>query len=315
MTVVVDTSSADPITGAIARAETPLFRPLVDLMLQLTQPGELVVDLGAHIGTFALSAAGAGRRVAAFEASAANSALLRASVAANRFWNLQVVTAAVGDTAGTVEFWSRGPWGHVATAGDDVVSETVPAVTVDAVLHELGVGRPRFVKMDVEGCEVATIRGMRPLLEPDDAPTLLYEANGHTLALFGETPESLTAALDELGYTSYYVDYVVDPPLLIRVQPGVMQPETLVDCLAVKHRPESLAGWRFAPPMTVDERVQRMVADCLVPNPDHRAYLARRLREEGRDILDHPALAPTLAALAVDPVDAVREAAAWLRPS
>jgi hypothetical protein len=67
--------------------------------------------------------------------------------------------------------------------------------------------------------------------------------------------------------------------------------------------------------MTVDQRVQRMVADCLVPNPDHRAYLARRLQEEGREVLDHPALAPTLAALAVDPVEAVREASAWLRPA
>ncbi len=292
-------------------------------MLALTRPGELVVDLGAHIGTFALAAAGADRRAVAVEASPVNAALLRASVVANRFWGLRVVNAAVGDTPGTVDFWSRGPWGHVATPADGAVSvsepvpavEPVSAVTVDSLLYELGLSGPRFVKMDVEGCEPATIRGMRALLEPDDAPILLYEANGHTLALFGETPESLVEALDDLGYTSYYIDYVVDPHLLIRVEPGVMQPETLVDCLAVKQRPESLPGWRFAPPMTLDERVQRMVADCLVPNPDHRAYLVRRLREAGPEVLGHPGLAATLAALVVDRVDTVREAAAWLRPA
>ena len=313
--VMVDESSDDPITGAIARGETPLFKPLVDLMLALTRPGELVVDLGANIGTFALAAAGADRRTVAVEASPVNAALLRASVVANRFWGLRVVNAAVGDTPGTVDFWSRGPWGHVATPADGAVSEPVAAVTVDSLLYELGLSGPRFVKMDVEGCEPATIRGMRALLEPDDAPILLYEANGHTLALFDETPESLVEALDDLGYTSYYIDYVVDPHLLIRVEPGVMQPETLVDCLAVKQRPESLPGWRFAPPMTLDERVQRMVADCLVPNPDHRAYLVRRFREAGPEVLGHPGLAATLAALVVDRVDIVREAAAWLRPA
>jgi FkbM family methyltransferase len=313
--VMVDRSSDDPITAAVAHGETPLFKPLVELMLALTRPGELVVDLGAHIGTFALAAAGAGRRAVAVEASPVNAALLRASVVANKFWDLRVVNAAVGDTPGTVDFWSRGPWGHVATPEDGAVSEPVAAVTVDSILYELGLSGARFVKMDVEGCEPAAVRGMRPLLEPDDAPTLLYEANGHTLALFGETPESLVAALDDLGYTSYYIDYVVDPHLLVRVEPGVMQPETLVDCLAVKERPESPPGWRFAPPMTLDQRVQRMVADCLVPNPDHRAYLARRLREAGPEVLNHPALAATLAALVVDPADAVREAAAWLRPA
>ncbi len=313
--VVVDRSSDDPITGAIVHGETPLFKPLVELMLALTRPDDIVVDLGAHIGTFALAAAGAGRGAVAVEASPANAALLRASVVANRFWGLRVVTAAVGDTPGTVDFWSHGPWGHVATPAEGGMSEPVAAVTVDSLLHELGLPGARFVKMDVEGCEVATVRGMRTLLLPDDAPTLLYEANGHTLALFGETPESLVAALDDLGYTSYYIDYVVDPHLLIRVEPGVMQPETLVDCLAVKQRPESLPGWRFAPPMTLDERVRRMVADCLVPNPDHRAYLARRLREAGPDVLNHPALASTLAALVVDPDDAVRQTAAWLSPA
>ena len=314
VTVVVDAASDDPITGAIARGETPLFRPLVDLMLQLTEPGDVVLDLGAHIGTFALAAAGAQRLAVAVEASPGNAALLRASAAANHFWHFWVVTAAVGDTPGTVDFWSRGPWGHVATPADDVESESVLAVTVDAMLYELGFLTCQFVKMDVEGCEVATIRGMRAMLEPDDAPPLLYEANGHTLALFDETPEGLVIALDELGYTSYYIDYVVDPPLLIRIEPGVLQPETLVDCLALKQRPESIPGWRFAPPFTLDERVQRMVADCLVPNPDHRAYLASRLPEAGPDVLNHPALADTLAALADDPVDTVRQAAAWLRP-
>jgi len=309
--VVVDASSPDPITLALVHGEPPLSRPLVDLMLDLTQPGHLVVDLGAHVGTFALAAAGAGRRAVAVEASPANAALLRASAAANRFWGLRVVNAAVGDTPGTVDFWSRGPWGHVATAADGTPSDTVLSVTADELLIELGHPTAHLVKMDVEGCEVATLRGMRRLLEPDDAPAVIFESNGHTLALFGETPEGLVQALDELGYTSYQVD----PPRLVRIEPGVMQPETLVDCLAVKRRPESLGRWRFAPPFTLDERVARMRADCQTPNPDHRAYMARRLQEASPDVQQHPDMATTLAALADDPADEVRRAAAWLRPA
>jgi FkbM family methyltransferase len=304
-TVLLDPDVADPVTAALAGGRV-LDEHLVGLMLALVNPGDLVLDLGAHVGSFSLAAAAAGCRVVAVEASPANVALLRASAARNGFADLHVVHAAVSDAPGTLDFCARGPWGHVATEAVDLPTITVPAVTVDELLAELGMGRPAFVKIDIEGSEIPAIRGMAGLLGTPDAPTLLYESNGHTLGLFGVRPPALTAELDALGYTSL----AVEPDRLVRVVPGQIQPHTIVDCLAVKHD-VALPGRPAVPPLTYDERVGRIVADGRHPNPDHRAYIGGALSGAEAEVLSHPAVVETLDLLLVDPEEPVRRAVAW----
>ena len=309
VTVLFDSAADDPVSAALANGH-PLDQHLVALMLEIVRPGDVVLDLGAHIGTFALAAAAAGCPVLAVEASSDNAALLRASASANRFRDVRVVTAAAVDRPGTVEFSPRGPWGHVAAPAAGLPAESVLAVTVDELLTEAGVPTPALVKMDIEGSEIAALRGMRRLLEGDDAPPVLYESNGHTLAFFDTTPEELAAELTALGYTNY----LVEPDRLVRIDPGEMQAQTEANCLALKRRPETLRRWQFAPPLTVAERVARMAADCRSPNPDHRVYIARALRAADPPLLAHPVLVEALTSLHGDPEPAVREAVAWWRP-
>jgi len=307
VTVLFDSAADDPISNPLATGKVSLDQELVALMLEMVQPGHLVLDLGAHIGTFALAAAAAGCAVLAVEASLANATLLRASASANRFRDLRVVTAAVSDRPGTVRFCPRGPWGHVAMAAADLPGQTVLAVTVDELLTEMGLPAPALVKMDIEGSEVAALRGMRRLLERDDAPPLLYESNGHTLAFLGTSPEQLAAEFSAFGYTSY----LVESDRLVRIQPGEMQAQTEVNCLALKRRPETLRRWQFAPPLTFEDRIARMAIDCRSPNRDHRLYMATALRAADAAVLAHPVLAEALASLRRDPEPAVRDAVAW----
>lgn len=310
--VVVDAGSDDPVSAAFQAGGEGLYEhQLIALMLELVGPGDMVLDLGAHVGTFSLSAAAARCSVLALEASPSNAGLLRASATANRFHSLRVVAAAAGDHGGSVEFFAHGPWGHVVESGADGPRVTVPCVTVDDLLDELVVPRVAFVKMDIEGSEIAAIRGMRRLLEPADGPPLLYESNGHTLAFFGATPEDLVHELSRLGYTSY----MAEPPRLIRVTPDEWQPQTLVNYLAFKHPPETLSGWRFEPGLTPRERVQRAVAECQEPNADQRAYIAGALQRSPRWILDDTAVTKALSRLRLDPAPTVRDAAQWSLPS
>ncbi len=304
-TVVLDPDMTDPVTAALAGGRV-LDEALVGLMLAVVNPGDLVLDLGAHVGSFSLAAAAAGCRVVAVEASPANVALLRASATRNGFADLHVVHAAVSDAPGTLEFCVRGPWGHVATEAVDLPTVAVPAVTVDELLAELGLGLPAFVKMDVEGSEIPAIRGMAGLLGAPDAPAVLYESNGHTLALFGFDPPALSAALDALGYTSL----AVEPDRLVRIVAGQLQPQTIVDCLAVKRDP-AVPGRPAVPALSFDERVGRVVADGRHPNPDHRAYVARALASADAEVLSQTAVAETLDLLLVDPEEPVRLAASW----
>ncbi len=58
---------------------------------------------------------------------------------------------------------------------------------MDGLLGRLGWDRVDAVKLDVEGAELAAIRGMAGLLSGPNAPIVLYESNTHTLQFFGDT--------------------------------------------------------------------------------------------------------------------------------
>lgn len=311
--VVVDPTIGDPIADYFAAGLgiVPANRFLVELMLDMLSPGQWVVDLGAHVGTFALAAAAAGCRVLAVEASAENAALLRASAAINGMGELHVLRAAAGDAVGEVTFTSNGPWGRV-TSGDDVPSETtVPGITIDELLLEFGWGGATFVKMDVEGSELTALRGMRRLLGGPAAPAVLFESNGHTLRLAGLDPDDLLVELEDLGYTGY----VVEPHRLIHLRRGQAQPQTEVDVLALKKDAPRPAGWMVEPSMSATERIRRFVEETASPNPHCRTYIAQVLAAEGAETVSHPVIAAALSRLQADPDDSVRAAAAWWAPT
>src|SRR5438270_48046 len=80
----------DPISCELARRVfPPLCRPAFELVEGLAPESGRVLDLGAHIGTFALAASASGRRVLAVEPAPRNLDLLNASRRANRFDRLR----------------------------------------------------------------------------------------------------------------------------------------------------------------------------------------------------------------------------------
>jgi len=302
--VVVDPRVGDQVTLALSMGHS-LDETLVDVMLSLIGPGDKVLDLGAHVGTFSLAAAAVGAQSLAIEASPENAALLRASAARNGFANVTVVEAVASDEPGQARFHAHGPWGQVSLADDDSDGEgsvtTVAAVTIGDLVQAFSWSPLAFVKMDVEGWELQVLRGMNELLDHPQAPPLLYECNGHTLWPYGATPEDLIATVEGLGYTSY----MVDQGRLIPVGPGEFQPQTLVDYLAVKQVP-SLGRWPVAPALDLEERVARIVVDATHANHNHRVYMGRALQRADPEILGHPSIVELVATLRDDPVDDVR---------
>lgn len=311
--VVVDPTVGDPIADYFAAGHgiVPANRFLVDLMLALVAPGQCVVDLGAHLGTFALAAAAIGCKVVAVEASADNAAMLRASAALNGFHELHVLRAAAMDGPEDVTFSANGPWGRVTSDDVAAAEAAVPAVTVDEVLFEFGWGGAAFVKMDVEGSELRALRGMSRMLAGPAAPALLFESNGYTLRLAGLGPDDLVKELEAAGYTGY----MVEPDRLIHVRSGTAQPQTEVDVLALKDGAPRPPGWSVEPSMSATERIDRFVAETRSPNEHCRAYIAHVLASEAHDTVSHPAIAAALTRLRADPVEAVRNAAGWWAPT
>lgn len=212
--LLVDAQAPDPISMALRRRDPwpkrglkrllhwpqPSQVPHYSLLQSLLKPGARVLDLGAHIGLVSLAAAQLGCEVLAVEACPRNAALLRASADRNGFERLRVVHAAVTDHSGTLSFSPHGPFGHVYSPVTDMTAIEVPAVRGDDLLAETGWESVDFIKLDVEGSEIAALRGLESLLSRPDAPPILYELNRSTLDFYGHEPQDLWDCLSSFGY-------------------------------------------------------------------------------------------------------------------
>lgn len=250
-------AQSDPVAQSYRSGDLGPIGLLLSVARAAVRPGARVLDLGAHIGGFACAMAARGCRVLAVEASPRNVALLDASRRHNDFRDLHVEQAAVGDHEGEIRFQANGPWGQVA-AGEGGVR--VPMTTVDAILERHGWSEVDFVKLDVEGYEVRALRGGARLLSGADAPPVFFESNSHTLAAFGETPESLRAEFLVRGYTVYHVRAGV----LVPVRPDDRQRKVCTDYLACKRVPAGLAAWQRPSLALLSWRLKRAM-DALRP--------------------------------------------------
>ncbi len=195
----------------------------------VVQPGRVVFDIGAAIGTFTLGIArrvGPGGHVAAFEADPAQAGRLREHVARNRLDSIvQVVEAAVWSSSpeDTIPF-RRGSRmltqggvesGSVRPILGDGELIRVPVTSLDAYVASTGIA-PQLIKIDVEGAEYEVLCGAgklfaahRPLIVAeihttqarDRIRTWMREhryAIGET-ALFDPVPIRLLAWPEERG--------------------------------------------------------------------------------------------------------------------
>ncbi|OWY62260.1 hypothetical protein B7486_59400, partial [cyanobacterium TDX16] len=162
---------------------------------RLLQPGDLVVDVGAHIGWFTVLAAGlvgARGRVLAFEPFPPSWALLERNVAS--LGQVTTENVAVGAEAGVVRLGPQpgSDSGSVsAAAGSQADGIEVPVATLDDLLDRADVGgRPiRVLKVDVEGFEPQVLAGAQEALARTEA--VLYEVNRPALAALGSSEAQL----------------------------------------------------------------------------------------------------------------------------
>ncbi len=236
-------------------------------------PGSFLFDLGAHVGEVAVPAADDGYKVLAVEASPTNA--IELYEAARERDDLLVINAAVMDRAGLVDFLEDGLHGHVVgEATEDTVR--ISAVTVDGLWTAHGCPEVAFVKLDLEGGEVAALRGMADLHAETPPPSLLCESNGPRLAAYGESPQTLLGLLARRGYRCF----LATPGRLIPVEPDDLQPSCVVDYLAVPARHNPWEDW-VAPPMSEQELRARIEAEQNSPDPAKRAWIAAALSDAG----------------------------------
>lgn len=145
--------------------------------------GELFIDIGAHIGTWAVRATRSFERVVAFEPQPETNRMLRINVALNKLSNISVFQAALSDTEGEIGFSRK----------EELLGKTtivrVPVRSLDSFKL-----RPTMIKIDTEGNELPVLLGASETLR--GKPRLIVETHN------SEAPCDVRGYLEKRGYSA-----------------------------------------------------------------------------------------------------------------
>ena len=152
-----------------------------DLYEELLRPGQVVFDVGAHMGYYTLIASravGPEGKVFSFEPLPFNLRQLRRHVKHNRCANVQIMAGGVGAESGEGRFVSTGgsATGHLAAHGDTPVQ----LFALDEVVASGQAPPPGLIKIDVEGNELEVLKGARATIGKA-RPAILLSAHSDEL--------------------------------------------------------------------------------------------------------------------------------------
>lgn len=163
--------------------------------------GENILEVGAYTGFFVLYAANLiqpSGQVIAIEAMPDNFKILKKNINSNNFNNVKVINKASWDSQGSLTFQRQ--YRQRSSAKDDVVKKnfeiTVSSDTIDNILADLNIEKIDFVRIQVNGAEIETLKGMEKTLE--NRPRLSI-ANIYSSS--DKNGETVISFLHKLGYS------------------------------------------------------------------------------------------------------------------
>ena len=174
-------------------------------LLRTVRPGDRCLDLGAHKGAYThwlAKATGPRGRVVALEPQPDLADRLQ-KVMSGRPW-VRVRWAGVSDTTGMGRLDIRGAGAsHGASLtgleGDVARTIDVPTITIADVMAEERLSGVDFVKIDVEGHELATLGAAEAVLR-EHRPTVLCECEARHHGGDADSVEELRRLFEPMGY-------------------------------------------------------------------------------------------------------------------
>jgi FkbM family methyltransferase len=195
--------------GSLAYA-LGLYEPeAMQSIRRLVHAGDCCIDVGANLGYYTISLAnwvGPSGLVVAFEPFPGNFAILEKNVHLNQLQNVTLEPSAVSDCNGSLQLiygveeqFSATPSVAGYAIEGNRESIQVPTRSLDDSITALG-RAPDFIKIDVEGAELAVLEGARHTIATV-RPILLVEIHGWGT----DESEKVLQILSEFQYDTHVV--------------------------------------------------------------------------------------------------------------
>ena len=212
-----------------------IYEPKVIRALQQhLRVGDTCLDVGGHVGYLTLLMArlvGPGGRVVAFEPVPETFEALRENVRLNGLENVTLECTAVGENQGMISLFCDAAqelsWTPSVSAysvpGNNLKKIAVPVLSLDGYLESSAL-RPSLVKIDVEGAELAVLRGARRMLL-EARPVVLVEIHDRGAGHRAEVMQILDACgyvvneLDTRERETFCVAVPCSTPVSAQLQP------------------------------------------------------------------------------------------------
>ena len=195
-----------------------------------------LVDVGAAEGIFSAAfCALTGRTAWAFEPSPTMLGRLSGLRSLNPSFDIRASNLALGAHPGTQAVYEYLD-GQFSGVTDETATTIARVTTLDAFCSEHGIA-PDLVKIDVEGMELAVLRGGASTFRRS-VETILLEVHGAML-LGGESTDDVQRELRDLGFDLFDLDFrpIRDLPAFIAAEPEIVANYAIIVCRKVLRPP------------------------------------------------------------------------------
>jgi FkbM family methyltransferase len=193
------------------------------------KPGMVFFDVGANVGYYSLLLSpllGPTGSAHGFEPVSQQCERFRRNIELSGLINIVVNREIVSDSAGekVIHVGTDDNSGTASVAlipRPDDITETVPATTLDQYFARRGLTRVDVIKIDVQGHELAVLRGGEQLLRRH-RPVLLVEIHSPSLLESGSNKEEIYHYLETLGFEAFSVLRSGELKKILAPQDGVL---------------------------------------------------------------------------------------------
>ena len=196
------------IPVAMGKLESLLFNPaycpffneddVMDVLAAKIHPDDVVFDVGAYHGVWAVLLARYAREVVAFEPCAGTFGVLEETIAVNNARNVAAYPIAIANEPCTADFWGTGSGASLRQGDPRRLQSRVIVDTLDNFV-QARTSLPDVIKIDVEGAEHQVLSGAGRCLA--HARVVCIEVHFSELKKFGADYSMIQTLLADAGFS------------------------------------------------------------------------------------------------------------------